>query len=448
MGFPQKSVQWKGKTFIQLVASIRKNDSKSATLSIYQLRKPLPLKIYRKEIGNGPRCNSRTSVKIADFETPGNNIVSNASGSAWGLVNTLDIHVTSLSAEHGKCDTETACFFSPEYNARRRCRSAGMIPRKFNVDKNNDTYCTSTNQYLVARNRTIKQNEYHYIRKGDTGLIPGPGLAGSNVYSPAGLSHCYRPMISPENQNNVIYYIWIDRKEYTATIPTGFYDIQSLNTAFQTQQYINKTYLKGKNGYEDVYLLTISFDNVNHSALLIANVAWNDPYPVANYESPDVGVWEMVLDTSGGYYPSSLPTLMETPQYGGTYFHIQTSDMFGDLIGYFPGYYYNGLNTGQFQGTIYHNYVALHYKPNNSTFGVQGAVDSSSLIQRKKYDTITDAANGLRSAYGMAAANALAYGVSEKPYTIKSVVGDKVIYTPVINRFTGQICRKKNIYRL
>jgi len=446
MEFLQKLVKWKGKTFNQVVASIQKNDQKAGILSISQLQKPLPLKIYRKEIGKGSRCNSRTSVKIADFETPGNNFVTSTPG--CGLVNTLDIHDTSLSAEHGKCDTATACFFSPEYNARKRCRSAGMIPRKFNVNKNNDTYCTSTKQYLVARNRTIKQNEYNYIRKGDTGLIPGPGLAGSNVYSPAGLSHCYRPMISPENDNNVIYYIWIDGTEYTATIPTGFHDIQSLNRAFQMQQYFNKTYLKGKSGYPDVYLLTIGFDNVNHSALLIANVASEQAYSTSNYEPPVGASWNMILESSGGKYPDTTPTLTTLRENGGTYFHIQENDMFGDLIGYFPGHYYNGLNTGQYQGTIYHNYVALHYKPNNSTFGVQGAVDSSALIQRKKYDTITDAANGLRSAYGNAAANAMAYGVTEKPYTIKSAVGDKVIYTPVVGKLTGEVCKKKYIYRL
>jgi len=450
MGFPQKSVKWKGKTFNQVVASIRKNDQKAVSLTVSQLRKPLPLKIYRKEIGNGTRCNSRTSVKIADFETPGNNIVTNVSTPGMGLVNTLDIHVTSLSAEHGKRDTETECFFLPEYNARKRCRSAGMIPRKFNVAKNNDTYCTSTNQYLVARNRTIKQNEYHYIRKGSTGALPVTGLAGSNVYSPAGLSHCSRPEITPVNKNNVISYIWINGVEYNATIPTGFYDVESLNMAFQTQQNANKTYLKSLTSGSDVYLLHITYDNINQRVMLVANMAWEGKYSSSNYGPPQDADWNMST------YPVNQPVFTGDPVSnepnipGVTYFYIksESESKFGDLVGYLNGYYFGGLTTGVYEGTLSHNYVPLYYKPNNIAFGVQGAVDSSTLIHRKKYDTITSAANGLRSAYGSATANAMAYGVSENPYTIKSAVGDKVIYTPVVDRFSGKVCRKRVIYRL
>jgi hypothetical protein len=92
--------------------------------------------------------------------------------------------------------------------------------------------------------------------------------------------------------------------------------------------------------------------------------------------------------------------------------------------------------------------VPLYFKPNNPGFGVQGAVDSSTLLQRIKYNTITDAASGLRSAYGNAAANALSYGVSEEAYTIKSAVGDKYNFTPVINPKTGQLCKKIYIYRM
>ena len=444
MGFPKNSVKWKGKTFHQIVSSFKKN-TVTGKLTIEQLRKPLPLKIYRREIIGVNTC-SRASVKIFQFETPGNNIVSEK---ATGLVNTLDISPTTISAEHGACNTPTACFFSPEYNARKRCRSAGMIPRKFNINKNNDTYCTSTKQYLVARNRTIKQNEYNYIRKGDAGIIPGPGAA-SNVYSPAGFSHCSKSYISPGNKNNVIRYVWIDKVVYTATIPTGFYDVHELNVAFQTQQFINKTYLEHRITGDRVFLLFITFNNIQNTVSLIANVASQQIYPSATYKEPagaswgPSGGWGITLN---GNYPATTPVITTTGIYGGTYITISQNDNFGELIGYYAGTYFNGLNTTENQGTICSNYVALHYKPNNTAFGVQGAVDSSALIQRKKYNTITDAANGLRSAYGNAAANAMAYGVSEKPYTIKSVVGDKVIYSPVIDKY-GKVCKKKYIYRL
>jgi hypothetical protein len=439
MGFPQSQVKWKGKTFNQIVATIQKNDKKIANLTITQLRKPLPLKIYRRELTATGGCNSRASIKIAHFEIPGNNTVSEK---ASGLVNTLDIYPTTISSEHGGCNGPNACFFSPDYNARKRCRSAGMITRKFNPNKNNDTYCTSTNQYLVARNRTIKQNEFNYIRKGDSGIIPGSALSASNIYSPAGLSHCYKPLISPENNNNVITYIWIDGSTRTATIPTGMYDIQLLNTAFQTQQLINKTYLKGSLGNPDVFLLSISYDNKTNSAILIANATGQDVYSNMVYSAPSGADWDLDDDTN----PEVKPVLTGLSQLGGTYFIIRDTDQFGELIGFSPGTYFNGINTTPFQGTLSGNYVALYYKPNNPLFGVQGAVDSSTLIHRKKYDTITSAAYGLRSAYGDGAANALAYGVSEKPYTIKSVVGDKVIYSPFVDK-NGNICPKRFIYR-
>lgn len=59
--------------------------------------------------------------------------------------------------------------------------------------------------------------------------------------------------------------------------------------------------------------------------------------------------------------------------------------------------------------------------PNNKQFGVQGAVDSSSRIQRLKLNTINKAAAGLKNEWGSAAANAAKYTSSgNAPYFIKS----------------------------
>ena len=452
MGFPTKYFGWKGKPFYQVIASIQRNLNNAPTLSLHQLRKPLPLKIYRKEIvpiknQTFPKnCNTRVSTKISDFDTPGNNIVSrklSALYSSNGLVNTIDINPTTLSGENGVCNTPTACMLSPQLNARRRCRSAGMIPRKFNTTKNNDTYSTSTQQYLTSRNRTIKQNEFNYIRKGDSGMIPGPGLAASNIYSPAGLSHCAQVTISPANNNNIINYYWIDKSAKTATIPTGAYDVNSLNAAFQAQQIINQTYLTDANNNK-IFLLNITFDTKTQSVVLIANVASNTSYPKTVYSDPAGFL-------NGINYPTTDPSI-STPGfpnvYGATNFTISPNNNFGAVIGFAPGTYALGVNKSAYLPQISSNYVPLYYKPNNPGFGVQGAVDSSTLIQRVKYNTITDSASGLRSAYGNAAADALAYGVSEQAYTIKSIVGDKPQFTPVINPRTGQLCKKRIIYRM
>jgi len=453
-GFPEKYASWKGRIFYQVVASIQKNNKNAPTLSVQQLRKPLPLSIYRREIHNvrgqtlPKNCNVRISTKISDFETPGNNLVSETQKSfSNGLVNTLDINPTTLSAENGACNNANACFLSPQQNAKKRCRSAGMIPRRFNTNRNNDTYSTSTQQYLTSRNKTIKQNEYVYIRKGSSGLIPGPGLAASNIYSPGGLSHCYQPQISVANNNNTFSYVWADGGTYTVTIPDGQYDIESLNQVFKTIQIQNGTYLVGPNSSR-IFLMNISYDTNTQSAVLYAGVTSQDDCTANSYTKP-VGVTWYLNRTIAGYFPETNPTPVPSPYTAGaTYFIIPQYTLFSNLIGFAPGTYFGGINESIFRPDITTNYVTLYYKPNNPGFGVQGAVESSTRMLQLKYNTVTTGAGGIRSAYGDAAANALSYGVSEQAYTAKTQVGDKQIKTPVINPRTGQLCQKTFIYRM
>uniref|UniRef100_A0A6C0CRK1 Uncharacterized protein n=1 Tax=viral metagenome TaxID=1070528 RepID=A0A6C0CRK1_9ZZZZ len=67
--------------------------------------------------------------------------------------------------------------------------------------------------------------------------------------------------------------------------------------------------------------------------------------------------------------------------------------------------------------------VLIIRKPSNRQFGVQGAVDSSSRIQRLKMNTINKAAASLKSEYGSAAANAAKYtSTGATPYFVKSKV--------------------------
>jgi hypothetical protein len=77
-------------------------------------------------------------------------------------------------------------------------------------------------------------------------------------------------------------------------------------------------------------------------------------------------------------------------------------------------------------------YVPVYYKPNNSKFATQGAVDSSDRLVRLKYDTITDIGGKMRATYGQQTANALAYGVPVNGYTIKDKIGYPNICTPII----------------
>lgn len=445
IGFPTKIAGWKGKTLFQVVATMQKNSNKSSNmtpLTPNQLRKALPLKIYRKEIHNTngkTNCRGRYSSKITDMDMPGSTIVTEIPRTySNGLVTTLDINQTSLSAENGSCNGQNNCF-SPTYNARKRVRSAGMIAKKFDVNKNNDTYNTSTQQYLTSRNKTIKQNEFHYIRKGNSGLIPGPGLASSNIYSPSGLSHCYQPLISVSNNNNRFVYTWKvwtgqETKEtnYTVTIPDGRYDVFALNNIFQTAQIVNNTYLI--NSGSNISLMSITYNTNTQKIVLSANT-------ISCNSSNDYYAIPVAVQNNNSWNWVSGQTVI-TPS-----ITISNDNDFGDLIGFIPGKYEGGLNDAFFNGYILPNYVALIYKPNNSAYGVQGAVESSARIQRLKYDTINSGAFSIKSAYGTAAANALAYGVSEQVYTAKTLVGDKPKCTPVINPINGSVCKKRFIYR-
>ena len=80
-------------------------------------------------------------------------------------------------------------------------------------------------------------------------------------------------------------------------------------------------------------------------------------------------------------------------------------------------------------------YVPVYYKPSNSKFAVQGAVDASSRLARLKYDTITDSGAKMRSAYGEHTANALAYHVPSNGYTIKDKIGYPNTCTPIIKPY-------------
>lgn len=80
-------------------------------------------------------------------------------------------------------------------------------------------------------------------------------------------------------------------------------------------------------------------------------------------------------------------------------------------------------NNNQTDATGAMNFATTTYKPNNYQYAQQGAVSSSSRIERLKYNTINKAASSLTSAFGAAAANAGKYRTnSEGGYFIKNKV--------------------------
>jgi hypothetical protein len=84
-------------------------------------------------------------------------------------------------------------------------------------------------------------------------------------------------------------------------------------------------------------------------------------------------------------------------------------------------------------------YTPLYYKPSNPKFAQQGGVSSSSLVSRKKYDTITCNTEIYRSAYGLQVANAMAYGVPANGYTVKDKIGYPMTKTPVFSKYSDEV---------
>jgi len=411
---PVKYTSWKGNVFYK-ISSFSKKNKNDESLNSKLFMKPLPMKIYRKELSKINSCNEHISLKIDELNRPGSFIQTQIQTA--GYINHKTNDVTECTSIN-----KNSCVNMPDVDARRRVRSAGMIRRKYDPSRNNDTYCTSSNQYLVSRNRTFSQNQYNYIRQGNSNVKPGTNLSKTNIYSPNGISHCPQPYISEKNGNNVFSYRWINNISYQVTIPEGQYDIYELNTIFQNTMLKNTHYFE-KNTMTKVneFLLKMSYDNINKVVILENKNYTNYLNNVPNsYTLNPLNDWNNVAN------PVQVA------------FQIPNTN-FQNIIGFTSGNYEALSQTSNIRPHITHNYVTLNYKPNNPQFGQQGAVSSSSLITRKKYDTITHVGAKMKAPYGSATANALAYGVSDHQYTVKDKIGFPLKRTPVISKYTGEI---------
>ena len=437
LGFNQKPYNsWKDQVFYQVSSFITQNKNKAPALSINQIMKPMPLKLYRREIASvNPKivysgCSNRASQSIDLINMPGSTIISENNTCSNGLVNYINNPVT-------ECQSTNCNINMPDVDAKRRVRSAGMMRKTYNPAQNNSTYCTDRNQYLVMRNLSFGQNQYNFIRQGNSAVKPGSSQSNGNLYSPNGISHCIQPYISAQNNNNIFNYTWIDGQTYTVNIPDGQYNIDLLNTVFQNAMVQNNTYFIQSNT-ANIFLFSLSYDSNNN--VVFINI---DPYTT------------YITFTSGNYI-LAVGYTVNTPcswvDIDGFVSVINTTPSviipngnFQKIIGFTPGSYSAATQPSNIQPLITPNYVKMNYKPNNSQFGVQGAVSSSNLILRKKYDTITDVASKLQSAYGSATANALAYGVTDKQYTLKDRIGYPNIQTPTFSKYCNEVgCTDKS----
>lgn len=446
---PIPLIPWKGRTFNQIHSSIQKNGN------IYTDKPNLfsanPLKIYRREIAststNG--CASNSSLRIDIFNRPNGTINNTIATTVKDLVNTLDNTTPNNKCEdYGNCSV----VLSPSANARNRVRSSGMIKRKFNEGRNNDTYYTSSSQYLNSRNRTFAQNQYNYIRQGNSTAKPGSSLSSANVYSPNGLNHCSKYFIA---QDTSFSYNWVNKYDtsnprtliadtnvYSVAIPSGYYTLDDLNRLFKQAMFANLHYfIKNPAGntteyYNDniTYALNIAYNNnanvIELQSYRIDAVA----FPLSNFTVPTPGsgfaTWG-VPSTSGLY-----------PQF------VISNNIFQSAVGFNAASYpfasttsadLYKVSTSSFSPGIQPLYVKLYYKPSNPQFAQQGGVNSSDLITRKRYNSITNSSAAYRTAFGGAVANALAYGVPSNGYTVKDKLGYPMKKTPTFSKYTDEM---------
>jgi hypothetical protein len=455
----QRNISWKGQTFNQIVAGLKMNTNTFSVKSNFFL--PSPIKHYRREIST---CPARASIVGDSFTQPGGVVTNTKSVSTASKSNfSVDFNLTTNHTERptGLCD-KIAC--SKSADAKRRVRSSGNVKRVFNAS--NDTYYTSNNEYLISRNRTVKQNEFNYIRYGDPTYLPGTRESIPNIYSPGGINHCSKVYIGgySTSARPLFTYQWLDGIVYNFTIADGNYDIDGLLTQFRNTLVANKHYYNDALTGNKVFLFNFVYNTLSDKVQIqcfATNNATIHPTPRytipagATWVSPDYSIvpvirilnndFQSVLGINAGNYPAAdisgntvgarnqrqpRTNTNEANNIYATLLNATRASLYG--ISYPNSIEGNQFNTGSIKPGIGTPYVPLYYKPSNSKFATQGGVDSSSRLARLKYDIITRSANTYMTAYGKQTANALAYGVPGPSYSIKEKIGYTNGRTPVV----------------
>jgi hypothetical protein len=428
-------VQWKGQTFDQIHSFIRKNniDTDYEPETNRSKFRANPLTIYRREIATqqDTKCNVRTSTSVDVFNQPGGTINNSSSTNSNGLVNTIDNNLPNNS-----CETYTNCSVinSPAENARRRVRSGGMIKKKFDSSRNTDNYFTTSKQYLASRNNTFEQNQYNYIRMGDSTAKPGTSLASNNLYSANGLNHCKKYFVSADTS---IGYKWVDGNTFTVNVLSGYYYLSEINELLKIAMISNHHYYtKNQVGlnpdpYRDVltFLLNISYNNNDDVVELQSFRTDTTVHPDTDYIISSDATWtkpvvsiypQLVISNSLMQIAFGIPQASYPSNTGSITTLYQTKK--SETI---PG--------------LQPNYKKLYYKPNNPQFAKQGAVSSSDLITRKRYNSITNSAVLYYNSLGQSVGNALAYGVPAGGYTVKDKMGFPMKKTPTFTKYSDEM---------
>lgn len=419
-------MEWKGQTFNHIITKLKKNgtDPNSRT-GIFS---PPPVKHYRRELTSENNC-SRATITMSDFEKPGANIVSHSGGNQ----HTIDITVPNIAAANN------ACVVCPN-NARRRVRSTGNLfdIKDTNLAKNLN-YNMTTKQYLTSRQQTYEKNNF------ETFFIDNPTFQDDkfatrpNNFIPGSFCKDGKYVINGFSTEEPLFqYMWVNGLVYDVFLPDGEYYLDDINRVFRNTMLSNKHYMIDKySNYSYVFFMKFVYD-VETKRIQIQSRGINSTlYPKSRYS-----VWTSYLVKVDWEIPeyTLVPCIFfNTPE---------SRQLFGfEQDGPYPEEEINNTlltqpatNTNPAENIFVNNpvywvfgdhepgikprHIPIQYKTNNPRFATNGSVSSSSLVLRKKYDTITVSQTVYTSGLGGRTSYALAYGISAPGYDIKYLLGD------------------------
>jgi len=458
---------WKGRTLNQVVSIIQKNGG-TANENTSEHFRAKPLNHYRRETLVVPNdqhiSNQRTSASVNAFERPNGFLVTPAEYCDRGLETTLDVPLSESISDNGLCTTRAVC---QEQNARRRCRSAGMMGRKWDPASNNSlvpSYSADTRQYLQSKSKSYDRNDYHQIRQGDPSFLTGTAAKG-NVYSTA-LNDCPKLFVPNDTNNTYFQYVWVHpfylandasnvQHRYPATeeviVVTGYYNLEDLNFYLRKAMenrghYIIHKVTKVKrffvklvyNTYHDrIEMQCYPVDATMAGSYNIpAGAGWTWPtHPTCPCIRMVSNVISSAIGFNAGYYPNIQPWLDDKDLDETTAPNFRTTP-------------YAVLS--QSAHHVFPMYKVVNYKPSNNRFAEQGAVNSSTRTLMSKYDTMTRNGTAFSQAFSAGLSNAMSYGISEDVQTTKSKIGYHMKRTPIFPKYgepmVATCSLRKNLY--
>jgi hypothetical protein len=426
-------INWKhsDNTFTQISSGIKYNNP-TVTSDKSAYFRALPLKIYRREIVTDTAVsNPRTSGRIFDFDRPGGTITTDTND-CIGIRNT---QIINTSVDKG-CDDNCSVFLSAADNARRRVRSSGMIRKQYNANTTAPSYFTDTKQYLESRSLSYKSNSNFHVYSGDVTSSAGSSGASQNIYTSSSGQNCTKEELSTGGS---FKYIWFDDTSYNVVIPPGHYDVNDLNNILHTTMMNNYHYFVEEPTRRKIFPISLKYTQEN-GYMVVESIGYNKS-SIANYTAP--------IDPSKLENPpvwlTNVPDAPSTKNVQLWFDSVSSTELYlkmGSIIATtkLPDNNTAGLGvttiTLNTKTAFYPRRKIVYYKPSNHGFAVQGAVSSSDLIARRRYNTINTVAGTMRSAYGDQTANAVAYGVPSYGYTIKDKIGYPMKKTPTFSKYS------------